>query len=188
MNLMPDIEATIRSLSVDQVTAEVARAFDAVGVSCILSKAPCWRHGCTETGRRTRMRSDLLVSPKDRIRAERALTGLGFVKRRDDRDTPGWQQAAHYWKRASDRTNADLHRTLPGAGVGEEELWTSLAATSEPIRIGRADVRAAACDHAESASRRRGPHGGGSSGKSCSSLLTAISTRDGRGGALQRAD
>jgi hypothetical protein len=140
--LSPQIAATIRTLEVDRVTAEVVHALDVSAVACLLLKGPAlatWLYGDGST--RAYVDTDLLVAPADRRGAEDVLSGLGFVKRLDDRDTPGWRQAAHHWLRASDRANVDLHRTLVGIGVEEQRLWDALATDAERTRVGGTEVR-----------------------------------------------
>lgn len=140
--LSAGIEGTIRSLRVDQVTAEVISALHAQGVASIVLKGPAlvgWLYG--DGSPRTYVDTDLLVSPADRAHSERLLTELGFAKLLDDSDTSGWRQAAHHWTRASDGANVDLHRTLVGVGVGEQELWATLAARTESINVSAVTVQ-----------------------------------------------
>jgi hypothetical protein len=137
----PAIAGTIRSLAVDQVTAEVVGALAARGVVCILLKGPVlarWLYG--DGTPRGYVDSDLLIAPEDRGAAELVMGALGFAKRLDDADTPGWRQAAHHWTRGRDGANVDLHRTLMGVGVADQELWRALGEETEAMAVSGTDM------------------------------------------------
>ena len=123
------------------MTAEVVTALDEAGVSCILLKGPTiarWLYA--DGSARPYTDTDLLIGPDDLERGERVLAELGFARRLSDHDTPGWTQAAHHWIRPRDHANVDLHRSLVGVGVSDEVLWQILAAHTEAIELGDAEV------------------------------------------------
>jgi len=130
------MQATVRSLEVDGVTAEVLDALLRDGVACLLLKGPVlagWLYG--DGAARHYVDTDILVGPRGFAAAQRTLTGIGFAPHVDDSDTPGWRQVAHHWVRPRDGANVDLHRTLVGVGVGDAELWEVLGADTESIEV-----------------------------------------------------
>jgi len=136
------MRAMVLRLEVDRVSAEVIGALRARGVECVLLKGPAvatWLYG--DGSPRPYVDTDILVAPDRLTEARRTLANLGFVTYLDDSDTPGWRQAAHHYKRAGDRANVDLHRTLIGVGVGDDEVWSTLAADTEPLSVGGTEAR-----------------------------------------------
>jgi hypothetical protein len=140
--LRAGIEATVRSLEVDHVTAELVDALRAEGAECVLLKGPVlasWLYA--DGSARPYVDTDLLVSPHGFQVAQRTLAKLGFSTYVDDSDTPGWRQAAHHWTRAVDGANVDLHRTLIGVGVADGELWAVLSADTEAMPLQGREVQ-----------------------------------------------
>src|SRR5436309_3618105 len=90
----------IDALRVDQVTAEVVRAFRVAEVPSILLKGPSiagWLYA--DGSPRSYIDSDLLVRPDRHSRAEKILEDLRFTPVLADEDTPGWRLTAHVWGR-----------------------------------------------------------------------------------------
>jgi hypothetical protein len=136
------MEATVRTLEVDRVSAEVLDALAERAVACLLLKGPVLARWLYRDGAaRHYVDTDILVSPGDFPVAQRVLAGIGFSIRVDDSDTPGWRQVAHHWVRARDGANVDLHRTLVGVGVSDRAFWDVVSADTEPFRVGGCEVR-----------------------------------------------
>ncbi|HWF50822.1 MAG TPA: nucleotidyltransferase family protein [Solirubrobacteraceae bacterium] len=136
------MEATVRSLAVDRVSAEVVDALRVAGAEGLLLKGPVFAAWLYRDGAaRAYVDTDILVSPRDFPVAQRALAGIGFSTHIDDTDTPGWRQVAHHWVRARDGANVDLHRTLVGVGVPDAELWDVVSADAEPFSVAGREVR-----------------------------------------------
>jgi hypothetical protein len=131
-------------LRIDAATADVLRAFAQAQVESLLLKGPSvttWLYPPGEG--RLYMDSDLLVRPGHEHAAETALEGLGFVRRWDQSTLPDWwREHGSDWWRAEDGVLVDLHRSLPGLGADPRVVWSTLAATSETIRVGGYDAPA----------------------------------------------
>jgi hypothetical protein len=131
--------ALLRS-RVDVSTAEVVRELRADGMRPIVLKGPAiasWLYG--KDSLRFYVDTDLLLAEAELARAERCLLRLGFTKRLEDADTPGWR-AGDMWARADDGSVVDLHLTLNGVGVAPSELWTALSEFTEVIRVAGLEV------------------------------------------------
>ena len=130
--------ATARSLAVDGVTAELARAFRAAGIPMILLKGPTIATWLYDDGAsRFYLDSDVWVSPPLFVAAERTLAELGF-QRRPPTVAPrkGERPHAEPWFRPADRAEVDLHRTLSGVGVAPERAWALLAPEAADEMVG----------------------------------------------------
>jgi hypothetical protein len=136
------MEATVRSLEIDRVTAEAMEALRTHGAACLLLKGPVFARWLYRDGSpRPYVDTDVLVRPSDFPVAQRALRAIGFSPRLDDTDTPGWRQVAHHWVRAGDDANVDLHRTLVGVEASDQELWDAFSADTEPFVVSGSEVR-----------------------------------------------
>jgi hypothetical protein len=129
--------ATLRTLAVDRVTAEVVGAFREAGVPSILLKGPSVALWLYPRGAgRPYVDSDLLVPPEAWTMAEEVLSSRGFDNlfagtTIDERD-PG----ACPWRRTHDRAAVDLHRRLRGVDVADDECWRLLQAHRESMSVG----------------------------------------------------
>jgi Uncharacterised nucleotidyltransferase len=126
----------------DLVAAEVFEALAGAGIRSILLRGPSLTRWVYPPERaRSYLDVDLLVAPGSFAGAERTVAGLGFTHvptlNQDPRDRP---IHARTWQRPEDGAVVDLHRTLIGARVGEERLWTALAGATEPLLLGTATV------------------------------------------------
>jgi hypothetical protein len=132
------VVAAAQRLSVDYATASVIRAFDAEGIPCILLKGASiarWLYEPEDA--RAYADGDLLVPPERFDGAVRVLVKLGFQPELDEAEMPlWWREHALASARAQDGTIIDLHRSLPGALVTGEQLWTALSAATEPLPVG----------------------------------------------------
>lgn len=132
-----EIQAVANVLRINAATAELLRAFAAEGVECLVLKGPAiagWLY--TEDDPRYYVDSDVLVRPADMPRAEDVLRRLGFENQFDDTRMPGWwREHGSEWGRASDHVLVDLHRTLPGVGIGAAEAWAVLSAVTDRTPI-----------------------------------------------------
>lgn len=92
-----------------------------------------WLYG--EAGGRVYFDSDLLVAPCDIDRAEEALARLGFTHDPFDEIPAERPWHARSWEILSERIGVDLHRTIWGAGVTPEEVWTLLSHRVERLAV-----------------------------------------------------
>jgi hypothetical protein len=125
-----------RSLHVDAATAAVWEAFAAEGIRSILLRGPSIeRHLYGPGEARSYVDADLLVEPGNFARGEQILAGLGFTRyvRQRSADRPAWAQT--WWR--PDGGTVDLHRTLAGVGVGDEEVWKTLVDHVQPVAVAR---------------------------------------------------
>jgi len=124
------------TLSIDDSTAGVLRAFQRGGISSLVLRGPAlarWLYGPGE--RRYYLDADLLVAPADWDRAQQVLGELGFVSSGDILPTPWWDAHAVEWIHPAYYGVIDLHYTLQGAGAEPERLWSSLAGRTETLVI-----------------------------------------------------
>jgi hypothetical protein len=138
----PALLAAARSLSVDQVTAEVVAALRAQGVRPILLKGPAFAQWLYDEGElRPYVDTDLLVAPEHQEIAAQVLADLGFV---DEMATA----AAHevddhsrtFTRGGRARQEVDLHFTLAGAHAHPDEVWVEFASGTETVTIAGEDV------------------------------------------------
>jgi hypothetical protein len=131
--------ALLRS-RVDVKTAEVVHELRAAAVRPIVLKGPAierWLYG--KDSLRFYVDTDLLVAQGDLPTAEQCLLGLGFTKRLQDADTPGWR-AGDMWARARDDAVVDVHLTLNGAGAPPSEVWEALSGSTEVMQVAGEDL------------------------------------------------
>jgi hypothetical protein len=130
-------EAAAQRLRIDYAAAEVLRAFDAAGIeSIVLKGAPLVRWLYDEGDRRAYADCDLLVPPDQFDAASGVLAELGFEAELDEREMPDWwREHGVEWRRESDRTAIDLHRTLAGARADPAHVWHVLAQRTEPVEL-----------------------------------------------------
>ena len=131
------VVATARSLGLDALTAEVLRAFRAVGCRGILLKGPAFRrHLHADGSPRGYGDVDLLVAPADLERAGAALAALGFEKGLDHVDHPGVTEPhAQEWGRPGGPRVVDLHWRIAGVDAPAERAWEVLSAHTEPMPV-----------------------------------------------------
>ena len=131
------------TLRIDAATADVLGGFSAGGVQSLLLKGISIARWLYEPGERPYGDFDLLIRPYDRAAAEGVLSELGFERTVDERDMPEWWgDHAATWLRHTDAVALDLHRTVPGVGVGEEALWTTLSEHTQAILVGNREAAA----------------------------------------------
>jgi hypothetical protein len=135
---MPSLAEAARSLLLDRAAAEVGTAFAEAGVPCVLLRGPSlvrWLYPPNQG--RTYLDVDLLLAPEGLAAAEQTLEALGYeyvptmMQRPDDRPIH-----ARTWRRQADSAAVDLHRTIIGARVSDEELWAIVTDETEVIRLG----------------------------------------------------
>lgn len=136
----PSTEAmlTAWALYIDRLTAELADAFGASGITCILLKGPAIARWLYDDGSvRSYSDCDLLVSPGQVPAAQGVLRELGF---RDIASPLGhpWLDS-HEWQR--DEHHVDLHATLIGIRASPQQVWDVLSANTETLMVGGAAVR-----------------------------------------------
>jgi hypothetical protein len=136
-------EDAAQRLRIDYAAAEVLRAFDAAGIgSIVLKGAPLvrWLYGKGEG--RSYADCDLLVAPGDFEAASGILAGLGFEPELDETEMPEWwREHGLDWRRSSDRSAVDLHRTLAGARADPEHVWEVLSRRTQPFDLAGCTAR-----------------------------------------------
>ena len=137
------VVATLGRLRLDTATAQVLRQLESAHVEALLLKGRSiadWLYADGEL--RTYVDSDLLIAPRDFGRAEQTLEALAFTRVFDDRGMPSWwREHAGAWLRQEDGFVVDLHRTLPGLGVSDDEAWRVLAADTDVVLVAECPVR-----------------------------------------------
>ncbi len=132
-------------LRVDSATAEVLKALDAAEVQTILLKGASNRQWLGTADERGYADCDVLVAPKERGRAERVLSSLGFEAELNIHRMPTWWREHDVaWIRDADVAVIDVHRTLPGVGVDDRRAWDLLSTGAEQIVVGGYTARALA--------------------------------------------
>src|SRR4051812_29761273 len=124
------------NLRIDAATAEVLRAFEAVGLRAVLLKGPALAVWYADDPTRSYLDCDLWVAPADVAPAGDMLTRLGFERVVDDRGLPAWwREHGSDWWRDLDGVAVDLHRRLQGLGVDEQTAWETLWSRTETIAV-----------------------------------------------------
>jgi hypothetical protein len=124
------------NLAVDATAAEVVGRFREARIRSILLKGPSvirWLYAPEST--RVSDDVDLLVAPADHAAAERALADLGFSPFPSN-VAGGETKHAYCWQRALNPITVDLHVTLPGVGVSDENVWNVLSHQTEHMIVG----------------------------------------------------
>src|SRR4051794_38942255 len=130
------VAAIAGNLRIDAATAEVLRAFEAVGLRAVLLKGPALAVWYADDPTRAYLDCDLWVAPADVEATGEVLTRLGFERVVDDRGLPAWwREHGTDWRRDLDGVAVDLHRRLQGLGVDEEMAWQTLSTTIETLVI-----------------------------------------------------
>jgi Uncharacterised nucleotidyltransferase len=128
----------------DVAAAEAVAAFDAVGIASILLKGPAierWLY--SDGGERSYGDVDLLVAPGNFERAEGVLRELGFEHRNFGTTRIGQESHHEVWFRMADRICLELHRSVQGVGVSDQEFWDAVARDTERLRLGVGSAEAA---------------------------------------------
>src|SRR4051794_26550458 len=113
--------ATAGNLRIDAATAEVLRAFEAVGLRAVLLKGPALAAWYADDPTRSYLDCDLWIAPADAEAAGEVLTRLGFSQRLDERCLPAaWRAHGSDWSRGLDAVAVDLQRRLHLLGLAEQ--------------------------------------------------------------------
>lgn len=138
------ISAAAGRLRVDSVAAKAIRVLEEAGIPCVVLKGPSIARWLFEPeDARTYVDCDLLVSPADFDMAVTLLTGIGFHPDLEEAQMPSWwREHALTAFHSDDGAMVDLHRSLPGAEVADERLWSTLSASTDEIKLGDLTVRA----------------------------------------------
>jgi hypothetical protein len=140
-HISPEMQGTMRMLSLDRGTAEIVLAWRRAGVRSVLLKGPTSTHWLYREGEfRGYSDIDLLVPDSDVGAAEEILEGLGFERHGLQAIEGDWPRYSRNWVRQSDLMNVDLHQTLAGVGVPPTELWAALTEGLERMSVGGLDV------------------------------------------------
>jgi hypothetical protein len=128
--------AAALSLHLDAVTAEVVGGLRAVGVRTILLRGPAVRSWLyQEDSVRAYGDIDLLIDERTIHKAAACLEELGFADVSVEGLLTG-DRATHArtWSRAG-RSVVDLHTTILGVRVPNEDAWTILAAETDFVTV-----------------------------------------------------
>lgn len=174
VSFMSDVELMLWSGYVDKLAASVIAVFESRGIGCILLKGPAiaqWLYADGPT--RPYGDADVMVAPRDWIRAQALLAGLGFAKELAPLEHPGMESfASESWVRGLD--NIDLHCALWGFGAPPSRVWQRISAQTEPLELEGQIVRvlSPSCRTALLATHAA-KHG---DGQSCLDLERAVAT------------
>jgi hypothetical protein len=140
---LTSVEAAAQRLRIDYAAAEVLRAFEAAGIeSVVLKGAPLVRWLYEPGEGRSYADCDLLVPPDQFDAASRVLAELAFEAELDEEEMPDWwREHGVEWRRVSDRTAVDLHRTLAGARADPEHVWHVLSQRTQPTELAGCPAR-----------------------------------------------
>ncbi|MHB8059695.1 MAG: nucleotidyltransferase family protein [Gaiellaceae bacterium] len=125
----PSVLVAAQSLAVDVATAQVVAALRGREIPSLVLRGPAIARRLYDQGEfRRYVDLDLLVPPADWERAGEILVELGFHSAVAETDLPRHRRPhASDWIRESDRIPIDLHRTIGGVQVADEEVWSALA-------------------------------------------------------------
>jgi hypothetical protein len=133
----PSVAATLNSLRVDAVTAELLRALDAARIKSIVLKGPSIAAWLYDDGTpRGYGDTDLLIKRDSANAVEGVMTQLGFRRFLPDHAVRGWTDLAEEWLREDDGASADIHWSLPGAELDPDILWDELQRHTVTMAIG----------------------------------------------------
>lgn len=138
------ISAAAARLRVDSAASKAISALDEAAIPCVVLKGPSIARWLFEPeDARTYVDCDLLVSPADFDMAVSLLNEIGFHPDLDEAQMPSWwREHALTAFHSDDGAMVDLHRSLPGAEVADERLWSTLSAATDEIELGDLKVRA----------------------------------------------
>ena len=133
------------TMRVDAAAAEAIAALHDAGIRPVLLKGPAIAERLYPDAPRTYVDTDLLITPRDRDRAERVLAGLGYGLRVRSWESPDRVEHDATWRRPGDSCVIDLHRTLPALGnLSDRRLWRALrphvVTRTLPEPLGSVDV------------------------------------------------
>jgi len=138
------VGAAAGRLRVDYAAAEAIRALDAAGVQSIVLKGPSvarWLYVPEDA--RLYVDCDLLVAPDKFEAAVGVLVRLGFEPELDETEMPTWwREHALTTFRKEDGVMIDLHRSLQGVHVPDEQLWATLSEATDTLTVGDFSARA----------------------------------------------
>ncbi len=127
--------ATVRSLGLDHVAAEISSALGRAGVRAVLLKGAALTTWLYDDGTvRPYGDVDLLVAPADFGRAERVLRGLGFAAKYAAIAAAEEGPRARVWTRGG--ATVDLHRNIWGVGIDSALAWRVLTDGAETLAVG----------------------------------------------------
>lgn len=133
-----DVLLAVRTLLVDQVSAEVIAALRDRQVASILLKGPSIADWLYPDGTlRSYNDSDLLVAPEQLPAAQAVLEELGFRDTLTPLDHPRLE--THEWIRGRERV--DLHTTLIGIAALPRVVWTTLSAATVTRQVAGVDAQ-----------------------------------------------
>ena len=121
--------AAAQTLAVDTATAQVVAALRERGIPSVVLRGPSVARRLYDQGELRRyVDLDLLVPPGDWEKAGEALAELGYQPAVVETDLPRHRRLhASEWTRERDRVSVDLHRTISGVQVTDEEVWSAFA-------------------------------------------------------------
>jgi hypothetical protein len=132
------------NFAVDQVTAEVTRAFVSAGIESVVIKGPTIATWLYTERPRLYADSDLLVRHKDWRRAEKIIAERGFEEIHHDLSHPRMgEYGMGYpgWRRKRDNAEVDLHFAIFGLDAKPDRIWSGFTRDSAEERIGGVTAR-----------------------------------------------
>ena len=128
VDLSPDVQRALRTLTIDRATVAVSTALTAVGIEHVLLKGPStarWLYA--DPAQRAYIDTDLLLQRCDLTAAVDALKVLGLAA--PLRHASGHEQDGHsvvLRPTCDGDSEVDLHHSLPGVRVDDAALWAAL--------------------------------------------------------------
>jgi hypothetical protein len=134
-NISPEtVKAAAKALQLDVITAEVVSALEQAAVGVLLLKGPSILRRLYGRDHRSYIDIDLLVEPRCWSVAVGVLEALGFLPVH-----PGARRtetASHSKDFQRQDVALDLHYTLSGVSVSDEEAWDHLVAQTVAVEVG----------------------------------------------------
>jgi Uncharacterised nucleotidyltransferase len=131
----PLIQAAVRNLLIDRLTAEVGGMLAEAGIDCMVVKGPVIHDSLYHDTVRPYGDCDLFVARADWERAVAVLANHGFQDHLGPMAHPRMESlAGTAFVRGSD--NVDLHCTLAGLDAPPDDVWNALWKTADRQQVG----------------------------------------------------
>lgn len=128
--------AAATSMAADALTAKVVELFADAGLPSVLLRGAAIVDWLYSPSTRTYTDVDLLVRPRDVIRAEAILARAGFRLL----PLPPLDEHARTWVRGDGEPAVDLHTTLYGIAAAPDDVWCAVAGSARTLVVGGRDT------------------------------------------------
>jgi hypothetical protein len=124
--------AAATSMATDALTAKVVELFADAGLPSVLLRGAAIVDWLYSPSTRTYTDVDLLVRPRDVVRAEAILARAGFRLL----PLPPLDEHARTWVRGDGEPAVDLHTTLYGIAAAPDDVWRAVAGSTRTLVVG----------------------------------------------------